>query len=122
MSEHRPSIPPQSVVQFSVTGRVQRVGFRWFVREQARALGLAGRVWNEVDGSVSVVVSGSPDALDRLERALARGPDGARVDAVRRRSGTEASDLSGRDAAADPDATAERHVQTSLPYPFAIDR
>jgi len=65
-----------------VRGRVQGVGFRWFVREQARALDLAGWVANRRDGSVEVEADGAPDAIAGLRQALARGPDGAVVEAV----------------------------------------
>lgn len=67
------------VRRFGVVGLVQGVGFRWFVRETARALDLAGWVRNEEDGSVVVMAAGSPDGLARLEAALRLGPDGARV-------------------------------------------
>lgn len=108
--------PGHRLVRFAVTGRVQRVGFRWFVREQARALGLPGRVWNESDGSVSLMVSGSEESLQRLERALARGPDGSRVDSVTRVSASDG----GRSGLA---AGAQEPMSTPpLPYPFAIDR
>ena len=66
-----------------VTGRVQGVGFRWWVRRQADALGLTGWVMNGDDErSVELVAEGPSDALDRLERQLSWGPSGARVDKV----------------------------------------
>ena len=68
--------------RYLVSGRVQGVGFRWFVREQARALGVAGVVRNQADGSVLVHALGSPGQLTRLEEALRHGPPGAQVDAV----------------------------------------
>jgi len=61
---------------------VQGVGFRWFVREQARALGLAGWVRNLPTGSVELVAAGDSDALQRLDAALRAGPPGARIDQV----------------------------------------
>jgi acylphosphatase len=71
-----------------VTGRVQGVGFRWWTRRMASNLGLVGWVMNADDErSVELVAEGPPDALDRLERWLASGPDGARVDAVDARRG-----------------------------------
>ena len=66
-----------------VEGRVQGVGFRWFVQEEATDLGLAGWVRNEADGSVRVCARGSPEALMRLEEALAVGPPAAEVHAVK---------------------------------------
>lgn len=65
-----------------VRGRVQGVGFRWFVREEARALDLAGWVANRRDGSVEVEAEGSADGIDRLRQVLLRGPDGASVAGV----------------------------------------
>ncbi|HEU4830542.1 MAG TPA: acylphosphatase [Gemmatimonadales bacterium] len=70
--------------RFVVTGRVQGVGFRWFVVKQARALGLGGYVRNLEDGSVEVVAVGDPDAIDRLAAALAHGPAAADVRGVER--------------------------------------
>lgn len=66
-----------------VTGRVQGVGFRWWVQRQATDLGLLGWVMNADDErSVELVAEGSRAALDDLERRLRRGPSGARVDSV----------------------------------------
>ena len=67
-----------------VRGRVQGVGFRWFVREAARALGLAGWVRNRPDGSVEVAAEG--DAASRGPRcARARRRTGGRACRVGRR-------------------------------------
>jgi acylphosphatase len=84
-----------------ISGRVQGVGFRWFVREEARRLGLSGWVTNRADGEVEVRAGGEGSSLDRLRRALEVGPTGAQVQAV--------SDVS--DSGSD-----------SLPYPFTIRR
>ena len=65
-----------------ITGRVQGVGFRWFVRERARRLGLAGWVRNLPDGSVEVLAEGDQGQLDLLEGELKKGPQGARVAAI----------------------------------------
>lgn len=65
-----------------VTGVVQGVGFRWFVRERARRLGLSGWVRNLSDGSVEVVAAGEPGQIDLLVGELKKGPPGAIVDAV----------------------------------------
>lgn len=70
----------------TVHGSVQGVGFRWFVQRWAARLGLTGWTANEPDGSVRVVVEGSPAALDEMAAALRQGPSGAsvsRVDAQR---------------------------------------
>lgn len=66
-----------------VTGVVQGVGFRWFVRERARRLGLAGWVRNLSDGSVEVLAAGDRGQIDLLREELLRGPRGAAVEAVR---------------------------------------
>jgi len=65
-----------------VRGRVQGVGFRWFVRERASALGVIGWVRNRPDGAVEIAAEGTPDAIDRLRRLVERGPDGAVVSAI----------------------------------------
>ena len=66
-----------------VTGRVQGVGYRWWARRQADALGLTGWVMNADDErSVELVAEGSAESLDELERRLHVGPSGARVEAV----------------------------------------
>ncbi|MGH7645540.1 MAG: acylphosphatase [Gemmatimonadales bacterium] len=67
-----------------VRGRVQGVGFRWFVWREAERLGLAGWVHNLPDGSVEVVAQGPEAALQDLDRALGQGPQLARVDGVDR--------------------------------------
>lgn len=66
-----------------ITGRVQGVGFRWWIRSRADELALTGWVTNDPDErTVSVLAEGDPDDLDELERQLWRGPSGARVDRV----------------------------------------
>jgi len=65
------------------TGLVQGVGFRWFVRETARQLDLAGWVLNRSDGSVEVMAEGPASGIAALRAALAEGPAGARVEGVR---------------------------------------
>jgi acylphosphatase len=63
-----------------VVGVVQGVGFRWFVRERARRLGVAGWVRNLPDGSVEIAASGDPGQIDLLREELLRGPSGASVE------------------------------------------
>jgi acylphosphatase len=65
-------------------GRVQGVGFRWFVWREAERLGLGGFARNLRDGTVEVVSEGTDAALDRLEERLRHGPSGARVEALDR--------------------------------------
>ena len=85
-----------------VRGRVQGVGFRWFVRERARELGIRGWVRNRSDGSVEVEAAGESESLDRLRQWLARGPAGAHVSGL--------DDLPGSGGEAE------------LPKPFSIVR
>ena len=66
-----------------ITGRVQGVGFRWWIRSRAAELNLTGWVMNDADErQVAVVAEGDTNDLDELERHLWRGPSGARVEAV----------------------------------------
>lgn len=62
-----------------ISGRVQGVGFRAWLAEQASALGLDGWVRNRIDGRVEALVSGTPDAVEELARACRRGPRLAQV-------------------------------------------
>lgn len=68
--------------RFLVRGRVQGVGFRWFVEREAHILGIAGWVRNNVDGSVEVLAVGTRDQLLALRSRLREGPRAARVDYV----------------------------------------
>lgn len=66
-----------------ISGRVQGVGFRWFVVREAERLGLVGWVMNANDErTVEVVAEGTDDALGELERRLHSGPPGSRIEAV----------------------------------------
>ena len=66
----------------TVRGRVQGVGFRYFVLREAGRLGLTGWVANEFDGSVRTVVEGPEALVDQLETAIRSGPVGAFVEQV----------------------------------------
>jgi acylphosphatase len=68
--------------RFVVRGRVQGVGFRWFVEREAHMLGIAGWVRNNHDGSVEVLAQGTRDQLSGLHSRLREGPRAARVDEV----------------------------------------
>jgi acylphosphatase len=68
--------------QFVVRGRVQGVGFRWFVEREAKTLGISGWVRNNSDGSVQVLATGTRDQLFGLRSRLQQGPRSARVDDV----------------------------------------
>ena len=66
-------------LRLRLRGRVQGVGFRYFVRGAARELGLAGRVRNLVNGEVEVEVAGDAGQVERLKGRLRQGPPGAAV-------------------------------------------
>lgn len=70
--------------RFLVHGRVQGVGFRWWVWRHATRLSLRGYARNLRDGDVEVVVDGPETALGELERLLGAGPPAARVERVER--------------------------------------
>jgi len=70
-------------------GRVQGVGFRYFVLREAEALGVHGWVRNRANGTVEALVRGSKEELDRLQNRLQEGPRWSRVESV---SVTEESD------------------------------
>ena len=68
------------VLHFLVQGRVQGVGFRWFVHREASELALRGWVRNTEDGHVEVVAAGEAEDLAELRASLRQGPRGSRVD------------------------------------------
>ena len=68
--------------KFFVRGRVQGVGFRWFVEREAKTLGISGWVRNNSDGSVEVLASGTQEQLSGLRSRLQQGPRASRVDNV----------------------------------------
>jgi len=70
------------VLHFLVRGRVQGVGFRWFVHREASELELRGWVRNTEDGDVEVVAAGDAENLAELRNSLKQGPRGSRVDRV----------------------------------------
>jgi acylphosphatase len=70
------------VLHFLIQGRVQGVGFRWFVQREASELALRGWVRNTEDGHVEVVAAGEAEDLNELRTSLHRGPRGSRVDRV----------------------------------------
>ena len=71
-------------VRFLVRGRVQGVGYRYFVLQQAEGLGVAGFARNLPDGSVEVVAEADDPVLAQLEQQLRKGPSFAKVAAVER--------------------------------------
>ena len=88
-------------IHLELSGLVQGVGFRWFVVDRARELGLSGWVRNRSDGKVEIAASGTAAALVQLESAVGSGPPGAQVQNVSKLAHVAAD---------------------SLPSPFAIVR
>jgi acylphosphatase len=74
----------------TISGRVQGVGYRYFVEHEALSRDLEGWVRNRRDGSVEAVFAGPAEAVTTMIAACRRGPSSARVEAV-------------QDEAADPD-------------------
>ena len=70
--------------RYLVTGRVQGVGYRYFVLREAERLGLAGFARNLPDGRVEVVAEGTDEVLGQFEGRLRDGPSFASVTAVDR--------------------------------------
>jgi acylphosphatase len=70
-------------IHLEIRGRVQGVGFRWFIVEKAEQLNLAGWVRNRRDGRVELAAAGPTDALKEFESAAKQGPRGADVEEVR---------------------------------------
>lgn len=89
-------MPPEKTLlqarRFLVRGRVQGVGFRWFVEREAHILQITGWVRNNPDGSVEVLAVGTSQQLAGLRARLQEGPRAARVDNVNE---SEADPVSG---------------------------
>jgi acylphosphatase len=69
-------------LRIRIEGRVQGVGFRWWVTTQANSLGLQGWVRNRADGSVEALAIGTGRAIAQLVESCHRGPTGALVRSV----------------------------------------
>ena len=69
-------------VKFIISGRVQGVGYRWFVLNEAQLLGILGTVKNNYDGTVEVFAQSSLENIYKLKTALQKGPSMSRVDNI----------------------------------------
>lgn len=70
---------PSRAFRWTIRGRVQGVGFRWFVRRAAEQSGVVGRVRNRRDGTVEILVAGDDSAVGSFRRQVEQGPPGAVV-------------------------------------------
>jgi acylphosphatase len=87
------------VVHLEIAGRVQGVGFRWFVRERAAAFEISGWVRNLTSGNIEIAAAGAGESVDQFLEAVRAGPPGADIKQV---------------ISLKPPASLE------LPYPFTI--
>lgn len=69
-------------LQCLVSGKVQGVNFRAWVKDQAEALGIKGWVRNLNDGRVEVLAQGDDQALSSLRGKLAQGSTFSRVENI----------------------------------------
>jgi acylphosphatase len=74
--------PSVQARRWIVSGQVQGVGYRYFARQTAQALGVRGWIRNLPDGSCEVQVAASAELLQRYREELTRGPRGCRVEEI----------------------------------------
>ena len=70
---------PNCAIHITITGQVQGVGFRWWVVNEAKLLGLNGWVRNRLDGSVEAIFSGEDTAINEIIERCWSGPIAAVV-------------------------------------------
>ena len=85
----------ERAVQCLVSGRVQGVGFRWFVQQEARRLGVRGDVRNLPDGRVEIRAVGAAEDVGRLLAAVGAGPTGSKPEDVVTRELSSTSSFEG---------------------------
>ncbi|HOJ50396.1 MAG TPA: acylphosphatase [Spirochaetota bacterium] len=68
--------------KYIVKGRVQGVGFRYFIYKNALSIGIKGTVKNRLDGAVEIIAQGDEDKILIFEGFINRGPSMSRVDKV----------------------------------------
>lgn len=81
----------ERIVRITIRGRVQSVGFRAFIEQQAELNGLTGFVRNRLDGSIEAIVAGDSYSIDKLVAACRRGPAHAAVSSCRVEEADEAA-------------------------------
>jgi len=68
--------------RFLVSGRVQHVGYRWFVMTKAKLAGVTGYIRNKSDGTVEIYLNGNRENIDAMYHMCMQGPTFARVDGI----------------------------------------
>ena len=78
------SSPPKNTltVNMKITGKVQGVGFRFFVQQQAQKLGINGWVSNKSNGDVEALAQGEKVDLEQFIAKVKEGTTFSRVDNV----------------------------------------
>ncbi|MDD3095943.1 MAG: acylphosphatase [Candidatus Neomarinimicrobiota bacterium] len=74
----------EETVKITISGQVQMVGYRWFAKQQADALGIRGYVRNSSRGDVEIIAKGKISNLENFIEYLRKGPSRARVTKIRR--------------------------------------
>jgi len=78
-----------AILQVTIRGRVQGVGYRAWLEYQAITCGLEGWVRNRRDGSVEALFAGPPTVVGEMVALCRHGPPGARVESVSRETANE---------------------------------
>lgn len=78
----------KTIRHYVITGRVQGVGFRFYMQRKARELGVTGWVRNRRDGAVEAVVQGEADAVEAMTAWARRGPPSAAVAEIKVEDGS----------------------------------
>lgn len=69
--------------KYLVSGRVQGVGFRWFVQQQANKLNISGTVKNLINGDVEIIAQSDISTLENFKSQVRKGPALSRVDTIK---------------------------------------
>jgi acylphosphatase len=85
----------RKILRLSISGRVQGVGFRAFVADEAERRGLTGWVRNRADRSLEAVIAGEDRIVEEMVGTCRRGPYGSRVEKLASEAAGE-SDLGGQ--------------------------
>lgn len=69
-------------ISLVISGKVQRVGFRWWIKRQADRRGITGWVRNNEDGSVEAYLQGNKEKVEELTNQCRLGPPSSQVESV----------------------------------------